>query len=361
MKQHLLFLLVLSPTLVTAQRPVALRENLCEQCAVRLTPVVDLPGIDSLGGITSTFHLARDSRGRYYHTNYLQPSVIQVFDSTGKVLTTIGKKGTGPGEFNHANFIAVGLGDTLHVFDSGNRRYTVLSPDYKVVRTGVIGAQVMAAAELRPSRLILAASVRSKQGIPQPLHFWTQNALQPGFGADAALKSRPAHDDRILWRTIAVSADGSFWTARRQEYMLEQWSANRTLLRQLVRRVEWFEPYAIDDSFIGGAPRPFVLAINEDSTGRLWVLISVANPNWKQAMGRGPAINGRQTARVASPDPTAVRWTRIEVIDTRKAEVVASSLIKQAFDGFSPGGNVFSPVVDKDGVAIMRVWRVDTN
>ena len=252
----------------------------------------------------------------------------------------------------------VGAGDTIHVFDSGNRRYTLMSPDYKVVRTAPITSQVTAGAEQRPGRLVVATYTQPRSRTTQPLHLWEGNRLQNGFGRDESLPSGPVQDERVLMRKIAVSADGSLWTARRQEYMLEHWSANGTPLHRLSRNVEWFQPYVIDDSFIGGPPRPFVIGINQDSSGRLWVLVSVPNPNWKQALGRGPVVGGRQTTRVASPDPTDVWWTRIEVIDPRTAEVLANSLIRQSLGGFSSDGNVFSPVVDQDGVAIMRVWRL---
>jgi hypothetical protein len=360
MKASLVLLFVLTPTLVTAQRPTVLTQRNCENCTIRLIPLVTLPGIDSLGGVTNTAFLAKDSRGRYYHTNWHTSSVIQVFDSAGRPFTTIGKKGSGPGEFLSASYIAHGVGDTLHVFDQTTRRYTVLSPDYEVVRTTDIGAAVVAAAELKPGKLILSTHIRSREGFGHPLRFWTQQGLQPGFGGADALKNGPVPDSRSLFRSIAVSADGSFWTARRNEYMLEQWSADGKLLRQLVRQIDWFEPYLIDDSFTGGPPRPFVVGINEDRSGRLWVLIAVANPNWQRAMGRGPTINGTQSTRVVSPDPSAVRWTRIEVIDPRQTQVMTSSLFRQAFDGFSTGGSIFGVVVNNDDIPIMRVWRLDS-
>ena len=80
-------------------------------------------------------HVVRDGRGRYYSTN--APGwhyIIGVWDSAGAFLTSFGREGGGPGEFNGGEWLhlAIGPGDCLHVRDVG--AWSVFSPEHEVQR-----------------------------------------------------------------------------------------------------------------------------------------------------------------------------------------------------------------------------------
>ncbi len=78
-----------------------------------------------LGGVSSEQHLVR------------------VFDAvTGAHLMDIGKRGSGPGEFNLPRDVAIGLGGRLYVVDSGNFRVVVFDKDGKYLQSfGSVGKQ----------------------------------------------------------------------------------------------------------------------------------------------------------------------------------------------------------------------------
>lgn len=59
---------------------------------------------------------------------------VRVFDERGRHLRTIGRKGSGPGEFQLPNGIARAPGGSLWVHDPLNARLTVLGPDGEVLR-----------------------------------------------------------------------------------------------------------------------------------------------------------------------------------------------------------------------------------
>ena len=59
---------------------------------------------------------------------------IQKFDSDGKYLTTIGRKGPGPSEFEQPYCLNIDSEDTLYIGDSIGRHIIVLSPDGKEIR-----------------------------------------------------------------------------------------------------------------------------------------------------------------------------------------------------------------------------------
>ncbi len=54
---------------------------------------------------------------------------VQVYAADGRHLSVIGRRGTGPGQFNHPVQIAVGSDGRIYVLDAGNFRVQVFSPD----------------------------------------------------------------------------------------------------------------------------------------------------------------------------------------------------------------------------------------
>ena len=65
-------------------------------------------------------------------------SEVRFFDAGGKRLQSVGRKGSGPGEFEQIASLAVGAGDSLLVFDRGTRRLSVLAATGEIVRSGMI-------------------------------------------------------------------------------------------------------------------------------------------------------------------------------------------------------------------------------
>lgn len=57
---------------------------------------------------------------------------LRWFDSTGRHVRTVGRRGSGPGEFGFIGRVVRSPGDTLLIHDSGNRRLTVVAPDGEI-------------------------------------------------------------------------------------------------------------------------------------------------------------------------------------------------------------------------------------
>jgi hypothetical protein len=64
----------------------------------------------------------------------MQDARIRFFDARGDSIASVGRRGTGPGEFIRPNRMGW-MGDTLWVEDNGLARTTLISPDWKIVRT----------------------------------------------------------------------------------------------------------------------------------------------------------------------------------------------------------------------------------
>jgi len=63
-----------------------------------------------------------------------QDRLVRFLDSTGTALGTFGRRGQGPGEFQHVGRLTW-IDDTLVVSDRQQYRFTLISPDRKLVRT----------------------------------------------------------------------------------------------------------------------------------------------------------------------------------------------------------------------------------
>jgi hypothetical protein len=66
-------------------------------------------------------------------------SEIRWFDEAGVFRRRVGREGDGPGEFRRIRYVSALPGDSLLVFDSNNRRVSVLAPDGGFVRSETTG------------------------------------------------------------------------------------------------------------------------------------------------------------------------------------------------------------------------------
>ena len=69
---------------------------------------------------------------------------IRFYDRSGRFLHASGRQGDAPGEYRMISGLGSGPGDSLWVFDYGNRRFTVLSGEGEPVRTVSVGGSLSA-------------------------------------------------------------------------------------------------------------------------------------------------------------------------------------------------------------------------
>ena len=91
----------------------------------------DVPAGHEFAGIVSARRLG-DHRLIVANSGGLE---LAVFDSAGRFLRSIGRKGAGPGEFMGTLHVLAGPADSLAIYDGGNLRWTILTPALTVGRT----------------------------------------------------------------------------------------------------------------------------------------------------------------------------------------------------------------------------------
>lgn len=237
----------------------------CRACDRDLTEIVRFGDVDGPGAIGRVAWVAAMSDGRWAVTDYQDPRV-KVYGPDGSYSTHFGRKGQGPGEFVLPAQIWSDTAGHLNVMDLDLLRRTVLT------RSGDL------------ARVIRA---------------------------------------RSTFRYVAPSGDSAVWVGLPDRYELHLISLEGVLLRTLRRETDLFKPHdgrlalGPDD----GPPRSRFADLQEQPNGELWVLLRVADPEWRTAFVDGSDPYGRPRKVVGDP---SMYWDGIvEVIDVRTATVKA--------------------------------------
>lgn len=312
---------------------------------------------DSLGGITGTLTLQRDSKGRFYHVNDLVSSVIQVFGSDGVFIRSIGRTGSGPGEYRFIRSFLVGPGDSIHIFDPTNARYTVLDPEFRIMRETRSRYPTRGVALLGPGRVVVNAVVTTRGGAGFPLHeLGPGGSLKRSFGSELPYAG-PGFNGLRMSRVLAIDSAGLLWAAHMNAYEIDVYTETGRLVRQIKRDVEWFKPYD-DLGFFDEkvAPPPIIMGIAITQT-ELWVLIQVPGADWRKHLVRAPSKIG---GTVLKPDRADKFYeTILEVLDPVSGDLIVSQRVPRYLRGFLGSGEAFAYEDDGSGVGTFTIWRIN--
>lgn len=136
-----------------------------------------------------------DSEGRIYVADWLLPDVV-VLGPDGRHVRSIGRRGSGPGEFQRVSSVQVLPGDSVLVFDRGLRRVTVFPPS---------GGEAAYTIGLHAKRLpMLPMAVMRVPGSELLVAWYSAPYTAQAFGPDG---SRPLDVLRVLTAQGEVERD----------------------------------------------------------------------------------------------------------------------------------------------------------
>jgi hypothetical protein len=286
----------------------------------------DRDGPGAIPGFPSSVTI--DPLGRYL-VQFFQGELPVVFNSRGEYVSTLGRKGAGPGEFMQPQKAFVTPGDSLVIIDFHTARATVLDKSLAPIRSIALPPwQVRNLLVFDwPTRVVVNSTVRTPDRFGLPLHvmgFDGQVAsIRQSFGSLNAGDITP-QQQRQLYYTLAPADPGAVWAAERYRYRISKWAEDGSLQLTLTRNPEWFEGES--DGLGSGptkAPSPDNRAIMRDSAGRLWVFTLIAAPDWREAWKDVPPPAGREVpATWGAPFHTQYQ-TVIEVLDVSVRRVLA--------------------------------------
>jgi DNA-binding beta-propeller fold protein YncE len=150
------------------------------------------------------------------HTNVEDPNLvgrISVFDRTGKYLRTIGKTGTGPGEFRTPHMIKFDSQGRLIVADRHNHRIQILTKDGKFVAEYREFSRVSGIAIDKNDMLYAADSESTPRSHPGWLKGIRIGSLKDGKVTMFVPPHKTDAPDGAMGEGIAIDAAGNVYTA----------------------------------------------------------------------------------------------------------------------------------------------------
>lgn len=327
----------------------------CPTCAIRLDLQVTLGSV-SEPTVGTTSHALWDSSDRIFLGHDQAPSQIMQFDSTGAFVRALGREGDGPGEHRRLMRIALGPGDSLYAFDYGVPRVTVYTPDLEVGRVDGLPGPVRDAVVFTDGRMVLHARIPTSERIGLPLHLASSDgSVLHSFGASNPVERpvRPA----LQLRYLAWASSDAVWAARMNEYVVEEWRRDGTLVRRFERDPDWFDGW-LERRGVSASepPQPFLRGVHQDDRGRLLVLATIAGENWQEGLEIEGDQRGERSVRVRNFE--LLYDSRLDVIDTETGRLIVSQKLPQYLVGFTNRGDLVGYRTGAADIPYIDLWRM---
>ena len=219
----------------------------------------------------------------------------------------------------------------------------VLTPSLEPVRTFMTVDYPRAGIVLPGGTVVINSLSRTAERARYALHL-----LNPG---DGRVTSMDRSDMRLLSRSNSYEMErypaprdgASFWSLHAATYRIDLWDTSGRLLESLRRDAPWFEKRKTLRPAHITPPPTDLRGLTTDSDGLLWVLASVADPEWK---GYDIPAGDEQHA-AGGPHPgwnrhlqDGVFDTVLEVVDPELGAVIARVQYDEYFFGFAGPGVV---------------------
>jgi hypothetical protein len=338
-------------------------EPSCARCSISAHRLVTLGADDGVGSLNGKpMSVKIDSRGRYWLFQELEPATV--FNANGTVDRMVGRKGSGPGEFQSSNYGIV-VGDSMLVFDWLQARATMFGPDLKPGRTIRIMQSMGDVVPVEwPSLLVMHGHIPASNPPNSVLHRISlagpEIRILGSFGPTGT--GGPMGNSKVH-QALGRSRDG-VWSAYWSRPQLTKWDRNGRAVSTFTRPFEWFT--GDTEATLGWgrtAPTPSTGLINEDDSGLVWLFIHRPVPDWKDAWAdvRPIRIGGGSEIRARDVRFDKLFTTYVEVIDPVQGRVVA----RHNFDGYIfealPDRKVAQYVIDADGFPRVHIVSLALN
>lgn len=297
--------------------------------------------------------------GLVYVASQYMSGLVMVLDSNARFVRTMGRRGPGPGEFQAVSMMYP-KADSLVI---GDRRGSVslFGPDGSYFRTLPVTitstSQVLC---LRGDTLLVPEPVMTEARFGYPMQIVSPN----GDTAKSIGTEDRSFDRRFvtqLYRKVAPIDDSTFWVARLDQYHLERWHMNGTLLQTIDQQRSWFPRLQADWDGTNAKPYPTMTRqLHEDHDGHLLVLIERANPDFKPT-GVRPSQEGSGKAESLT---SRLRYLEqvIEVLDASTGTLLGTIVSHGTYLlNFVDDGRLIGIRSNEDGSEFPVILRVSSH
>ena len=330
----------------------------CSGCTIAVTKVVTLRAPEDSTGFTALSSATADSRGRILVSPIAEAGRLHAFDADGRYVRTIGRAGSGPGEFRRLGRVISIAGDSTLVFDNANAKMSVLDPSYRVAREVRLSGVVGDAVRLRDGTLIVVGSIGPRKQPNDPYFVVGDSGVVRSFGRGTDT-SREAFALRAS-RRVASSRQGGFWSGHGNQYRIDYLDVAAPPKIVVRRDVPWFPKWATSagpPSWIE-RPKSSLSDLREDDQGLLWTFLRRAPADWK------PATNVSVRPELPIRMPPINEFGKyiefvIEVIDPQTGNVLATTRLPGSFGGGLVGKDMIAETHETpDGDIELILYRL---
>lgn len=336
-----------------SRSPVVTIPSTCAPCITRASREYTIDGrVTPIEGRPSG--VTQDRRGRLIVWYTRQP--LFVFDSSGRLVTRVGKVGVGPGEITPVRWVVAGRDDTVRVHATG-RINVFAGRDFHYVRSTIWRSPEPAPRDILPLPSGITASrsgISSERGDLNPIFLRDRNGQLIRQLSPTKWEYRP---DRVL-AAAATTWEAPLWLAESRFLKSEGYSVMLVDTLGVVRRTfernpDWWQsqqtvlPPRMLTSMSDTVRRPSanVESLREDNRGRLHVLVRMPRPDWAAVRADEQYQEGNYLAM-------------LEVIEPRTRRLVASIRIVGAPIAVVGDNRLVTYREDREGYPHIDVWRI---
>ena len=245
----------------------------------------------------------------------LQGKSIKKYGKNFKYISTIGKDGSGPGEFIFPNHFEIGSDSRIYVFDLGNQRIEVMTLEgnyYESIRIQIGNQSAM---RLESGSYVKLAGARQLMAMTEDnlnilLHIYDS----AGNATNVFGKTRIYEDInmRISGNDAQLTHDleDNIFSAMIYQNRIEKYTSFGELLLKISRQLPYEEGYVRRSREDGSRAPIFSRSITLDEKGRIWVQTYAAQMTPEE---RGKANPFQYTQTMLEVyDETGVLLTRIK-------------------------------------------------
>lgn len=344
----LLLAVVAPPAHLTSQAPSG------ELIVQRVAHIQDPTGQTGVGRPSA---FAMDSKGRLIMTDAFTGNILLSFDRRGTLLGKHGREGQGPGEFGFVQYLDLDERGNLRVWDIGNSRISILSPDFEFLGQRPLPVPISGtgAIPLGDSAFVINQATPTARGIGNPYHVIDKQGLTSRSFGSTDTTVRPDQSAVSFLRHLSPASGPRFWAGHVNSYTIELWDSQGRRYRSYTRTVPWFVAWIRARSPSPEGPQSRMSSLRRDAQGRLWVTFQVSDPDWESAL----RPSGREFGGYI-PNPPQGFWdTIIEVLDENTGEVLASLRIDDLIIGIVDDRHMLSYGESPRGEPFVDLWEVD--
>jgi hypothetical protein len=332
----------------TSERPESSNRLPCTDCEIVLERVGVMSDSFDPGALPDvSVYATRDRAGRIYTIARKFDGVL-VFNPDGTLLSRLGTKGSGPGEFGTIRRVLPGAGDSIFVSDWGIGRLTVYAPDLTLARTQVLTKYPDLA--LKDGRFVISEQMpaRGSRDVPVEIIDGDGRPVASLRGDSTAFSPQTR---RLIVRRVAHAANGHIWTVTPGRYVLERWDASTGERVQTVTvQSNWFTETPSAGVDERARPDAVIETVWEDA-GLVWVVLRDVDSAWTPP----PPSNHERPLNAEEYDRT-YDWV-VEVVNPATGAVVASKRFADVLWS-RPGSDVVVTLREATAEAtIFDVWR----